>query len=66
MESNTTSIAGNTEVVETLPQSDDIEERLKDPRKLTIDEIDENKRDEKVSQYMMDMYDINELFTFDK
>lgn len=66
MESNTSSIAGNTEVVETLPQSDDIEERLKDPRKLMIDEIDENKKGEKVSQYMMDMYDINELFTFDK
>jgi hypothetical protein len=66
MDSNTTSIAGNTEVVETPPQSEDIEERLKDPRKLMIDEIDENKKNEKVSQYMMDMYDINELFTFDK
>lgn len=66
MESNSSSIAGDTEVVETLPQSEDIEERLKDPRKLTIDEIDEKKKGEKVSQYMMDMYDNNELFSFDK
>lgn len=66
MEENDSTIAGNEEVVETPPQSEDIDDRLKDPRHLKIAEIDENKRSEKVSQYMMDMYDLNKLFSFDK
>ena len=41
----------------------EVEDRLKDPKHLKLHEIDEDK---KVSQYMLDMYNSNELISFDK
>ncbi len=40
--------------------------RLRDPRHLTIDDLDDTAANRKVSQYMLDMYDSNELISFDK
>lgn len=44
----------------------DVRKRLRDPRHLKLHEIDEESKDKKVSQYMLDMYDSNELISFDK
>lgn len=45
----------------------EVEERLRDPRHLKLNEIDENPKSEKISQYMADMYNLdNDLFSFDK
>lgn len=42
------------------------DERLHDPKHLKLHEIDEEQKDKKVSQYMLDMYESNELISFDK
>lgn len=45
----------------------EVDERLRDPRHLKLNEIDENPKSERVSQYMADMYNLdNDLFSFDK
>ena len=52
---------------ETLKDNEEFEDRIRDPRPLKLVEIDENQKSEKISQYMADLYNLdNDLFSFDK